>query len=89
VGIIIWQVATRNVLFVFTPALFKWLTVLNWATGIALIWSIFAVVSGIRIWWRPHTSKITMVKFTLVALACLFASWFAVNWRLIGPAHRI
>jgi CubicO group peptidase (beta-lactamase class C family) len=89
VGIIIWQVATRNVLFVFTPALFKWLTVLNWATGIALIWSIFAVVSGVRIWWRPHTSKITMVKFTLVALACLFASWFAVNWRLIGPAHRI
>jgi CubicO group peptidase (beta-lactamase class C family) len=88
-GIVIWQYATKDVLFVFTPGLFKWLTVLNWATGVALFWSILAVISGIGIWWRPHTRWITIIKFTLVALACLFASWFAVHWRLIGPAHRI
>jgi multisubunit Na+/H+ antiporter MnhE subunit len=32
---------------------------------------------------------ITKVKFTLVGLACLFLSWFALYWHVIGPAHRI
>ncbi len=33
--------------------------------------------------------KITKVKFSLVALACLFLSWFAIHWNIIGPATRL
>jgi CubicO group peptidase (beta-lactamase class C family) len=72
-----------------TPEWFRWFTIINWVTGVALLLSLLAVLSGIRIWWRPHTRWITMLKFTLVALACLFLSWFAVHWNVIGPARRI
>jgi CubicO group peptidase (beta-lactamase class C family) len=72
-----------------TPAWFPWLTAMNWATGLALALSLFAVVSGTRVWWRENLRWITKVKFSLVGLACLILSWFAVHWNLIGPAHRI
>lgn len=72
-----------------TPAWFFWFQVINWATAIALLLSVFAVVSGIRIWQRGELRWITKVKFTLVALACLMLSYVAVHWNLIGPAHRI
>jgi hypothetical protein len=55
---------------------------------IAVILSVFAVMSAVRIWLRPATSRISQVKFTLVALACLYFSWFAVHWHLITPIHR-
>jgi uncharacterized membrane protein YfcA len=72
-----------------TPEWFRWFEVMNWVTGVALFLSLFAIISGIRIWWRPHTRWITMLKFSLVGAACLILSWFAVYWHLIGPAHRI
>jgi hypothetical protein len=43
----------------------------------------------VTIWWREGMRWITKVKFTLVGLACLFLSWFALHWHVIGPAHRI
>ena len=72
-----------------TPDWFKWFVLTNWATCVALFFSFFAVIAGIRIWWRDELRWITKVKFTLVSLACLILSWFAVHWNLIGPAHRI
>ena len=51
--------------------------------------SLFAVISGIRIWWRPHTRWITKIKFTLVGVACVVLSLFAAYYHLIGPAQRI
>ncbi len=72
-----------------TPAWYRWFVVINWVTGVALLLSVFALISAIRIWWRPHTRWITMVKFTLVGAACLILSLFAAYYRLIGPAHRI
>jgi CubicO group peptidase (beta-lactamase class C family) len=71
------------------PEWFKWFVVLNWATGVALLLSLFAVISAIRIWTRDPLRWITRVKFTLVGVACLLLSWWAVHWNLIGPAHRI
>ena len=71
-----------------TPEWFRWFAVINWVTGFAILLSLFAVISGIRIWFRPHTRWITMVKFTLVgAAACV--SLLAVHYHLIGPARRI
>ncbi len=72
-----------------TPAWYPWFTAMNWATGVAMFLSLFAVFSAIRIWFRDDTRWITQVKFTLVGVACALLSWFAFNWHLIGPDHRI
>ncbi len=72
-----------------TPDWYRWFAVANWVTGFALLLSVFAVISAIRIWFRPHTRWITMVKFTLVGIACVVLSLFAVYYHLIGPARRI
>ena len=72
-----------------TPEWYWWFTVVNWVTGVAILLSIFAVISAIRIWWRPHTRRITMVKFTLVGAACAILSLYAAYYHLIGPARRI
>jgi CubicO group peptidase (beta-lactamase class C family) len=55
--------------------------------GIAL--SVFAVLSAARAWRRHAVSSISRIKFTLVALACVFLSWFTVHWNLITPIHRL
>jgi hypothetical protein len=62
---------------------------MNWVTALCILFSVFAVVSGIRVWWRDNLRTITRVKFSLVGLSCLILSWFAIHWNLIGPAHRI
>lgn len=72
-----------------TPQWFKWFVAVNWATGVSLFFSLFAVLAAIRIWRRAPLRWITKVKFSLVGLACLILSWMAVHWNLIGPAHRI
>ena len=71
------------------PSWFKWFVLENWVTGLALLLSLFAILSGVRIWWRKELRWITRLKFALVAAACLILSWFAICWHLIGPAHRI
>jgi hypothetical protein len=71
------------------PDWFKWFVLMNWATGIAMFFSFFAIVAGIRIWWRDQIRWITMIKFSLVGLSCLILCWFAWHWNIIGPAHRI
>jgi CubicO group peptidase (beta-lactamase class C family) len=55
---------------------------------IAVVLSVFAVFSAVRIWRRPAISKISQIKFTLVGIACAYASWFAIHWHLITPVHR-
>ncbi|HUH63050.1 MAG TPA: serine hydrolase domain-containing protein [Terracidiphilus sp.] len=72
-----------------TPDWFKWFVLMNWATAIALFFSVFAVIAGIRIWWRGQVRRITRIKFSLVGLSCLILSWFSIVWHVIGPAHRI
>lgn len=37
---------------------------------------------------RDPLRAITRLKFTLVALACVFFSWFVIAFHLIGSAHR-
>jgi hypothetical protein len=55
---------------------------------IAVLSSLFTVVSTVRVWRRPATRRMSQIKFTLVGLACLFLSWFVVHWNVIGPIHR-
>jgi len=72
-----------------TPSWFKWFALINWVTALALLLSLFAAVSAIRIWRRENLRWITKVKFSLVGLACVILSWVAFHWHLIGPSHRI
>jgi hypothetical protein len=70
----------------------EWATgflLLNWAVGLCLLLSVFAIVAGVRIWQRNDLRMITRVKFTLVGASCAFLAWFAIHWRLLGPVTRI
>jgi CubicO group peptidase (beta-lactamase class C family) len=66
----------------------KWFLVGDTLFVIAIVSSLFTLLSAVRIWSRPATSRISQVKFTLVALACVYFSWFAFHWHLITPVHR-
>ncbi|HTD73658.1 MAG TPA: serine hydrolase domain-containing protein [Steroidobacteraceae bacterium] len=56
--------------------------------ALAILLSAFVAASAVRIWLRPSISRISQVKFTLVALACVYFSWCAIHWHLITPVHR-
>lgn len=71
-----------------TSAWDKYFYLINVVTVLAMLFSIFAIISGIRVWKVTDLRKITKTKFSLVALACLFLSVFAICWHLIGPATR-
>lgn len=71
-----------------TPAWFKWMALENFVATLAIVASTLAVVAGVQI-WREHLRLITKLKFSLVALACLFMSWFAIHWHILGPTNRI
>jgi CubicO group peptidase (beta-lactamase class C family) len=61
---------------------------ITWFSGLAALFSIFALLAGIRIWMRSDVRLISRIKFSLVALACVFLTWYAIHWNLIGPIHR-
>jgi CubicO group peptidase (beta-lactamase class C family) len=71
-----------------TPAWFKWFVLENFVAMLAIVISTLAVIAGIDAWGR-NIRVITKLKFTFVALACAFLSWFAIHWHIIGPTHRI
>ena len=66
----------------------KYFVLMNWLTGLAIFFSLFAIIAGLRIWRRADIRTISRIKFSLVALACVFLIWFSIHWNLIGPAHR-
>jgi CubicO group peptidase (beta-lactamase class C family) len=71
-----------------TPAWFKWMALENFVATLAIVASTLTLVAGIEI-WRENLRFITKLKFSLVALASLFMSWFAIHWHILGPTHRI
>ena len=60
----------------------------NFVTMLAIVISTLAVIAGIDSWGR-NIRVITKLKFTFVALAVAFLSWFAIHWHIIGPTNRI
>ena len=71
-----------------THAIDKYFVMMNMVTGIAILLSVFSAYAGMRVWRRPDIRYISKLKFSLVAAACVFLTWFSVHWHLIGPAHR-
>lgn len=66
----------------------KYFVLINWLTGFSIFFSLFAILAGLRIWRRHDIRTISRIKFSLVALACLFLVWFSIHWNVLGPAHR-
>ena len=71
-----------------THATDKYFVICNLLTAIAIFFSLFALISGIRTWGHRDLRRFSQIKFSLVALACVFLTWFAIHWNLIGPAYR-
>ena len=80
--------ATGDDLMPPTPAWFKWFALENFVAMVAIVISTLAIIAGIKAWGR-RLRFITRLKFSIVALACAFLSWFAIHWHVIGPTHRI
>jgi hypothetical protein len=72
-----------------TAAWDKYFYLINVVTAVAIFFSVLAIFSGLLAWLRNDLRAITKVKFSLVALACLFLMWFAIHWNIIGPATRL
>lgn len=71
-----------------TPAWYKWFALENLVAMVSVVVSTLAVIAGIKSWGRD-LRLITRLKFSFVALACAFMSWFAIHWHIIGPTSRI
>ncbi len=71
-----------------THALDKYFVMMNMVTSAAILLSCLAAFAGLRVWRRSDIRFISKLKFSLVAAACVFLTWFSVHWHLIGAAHR-
>jgi len=70
------------------PKIESYFSLITWFSVAAAFFSIFAVIAGIRVWRRANVRFISRLKFSLVALACVFLTWYSIHWNLIGPIHR-
>jgi CubicO group peptidase (beta-lactamase class C family) len=66
----------------------RYFWLITWFSGLAIFFSIFALVAGVRVWRRAELRTISRVKFSLVAAACVFLTWCSIHWNLLGPIHR-
>jgi CubicO group peptidase (beta-lactamase class C family) len=70
------------------PVIERYFYLITGFSILAALFSIVALIAGIRIWMRSGVRTISRVKFSLVALACVFLTWYSIHWNLIGPIHR-
>jgi CubicO group peptidase (beta-lactamase class C family) len=70
------------------PVIQRYFSLITWLSALAVFFSIFALVAGLRIWTRGDVRTISRIKFSLVAAACVFLTWYSIHWNLIGPIHR-
>jgi hypothetical protein len=63
----------------------KYFVLMDVVVAMALLISLFAVISAIRIWFKSDLRAITKVKYSFVGVACVVLCWFAIHWHLIGP----
>jgi len=70
------------------PVIQRYFSLITWFSALAAFFSIFALVAGLRVWTRSEVRTISRVKFSLVAAACVFLTWYSIHWNLIGPIHR-
>jgi CubicO group peptidase (beta-lactamase class C family) len=70
-----------------TSAWDKYFVLMNFVTVFALGLSLFVTFSAVRTWGRVKLRQITRVKYAVVAIACVYLSWFSLHWHLLGPVR--
>ncbi|MGB8535729.1 MAG: serine hydrolase domain-containing protein [Acidobacteriaceae bacterium] len=70
-----------------TSAWDKYFVLMNFVTVFALGLSLFVILSAVRTWGRVQLRRITRVKYAVVAIACMYFSWFSLHWHLLGPVR--
>jgi CubicO group peptidase (beta-lactamase class C family) len=70
-----------------TSAWDKYFVLMNFVTVFALGLSLFVIFSSMRTWGRVKLRQITRVKYAVVAIACVYLSWFSLHWHLLGPVR--
>jgi len=70
------------------PVIQRYFSLITWFSALAALFSIFALIAGVRIWRRADVRTISRLKFSLVAAACVFLTWYSIHWNLIGPIRR-
>jgi len=70
------------------PVIQRYFSLITWFSALAALFSIIALIAGMRIWRRADVRTISRLKFSLVAAACVFLTWYSIHWNLIGPIHR-
>jgi hypothetical protein len=70
-----------------TSAWDKYFVLMNFVTVFALGFSLPVIFSAVRTWGRVKLRRITRVKFAVVAIACVYLSWFSLHWHLFGPVR--
>lgn len=78
--------ATSDTLMPPTYAWDKYFVLINVVVALAIVLSLFAAMSALRIWREP-VRAITKVKFSLVGVACLVFCWISIHWHLLGPVR--
>jgi CubicO group peptidase (beta-lactamase class C family) len=70
------------------PVIQRYFSLITWFSVLGVFFSIFALVAGVRIWTRADVRTVSRIKFSLVAAACVFLTWYSIHWNLIGPIRR-
>jgi CubicO group peptidase (beta-lactamase class C family) len=70
-----------------TRAFDKYFVIQNIFAVFAIFFSLWAVFSAISAWLR-NLRLITKIKFSFVAVACLYLVYFSLHYNILGPAHR-
>jgi CubicO group peptidase (beta-lactamase class C family) len=66
----------------------KYFVAFNVLAGLAIFFSLLVVRATIKVLPQKEIRPISRLKFSLIALACAFLTWFSIHWNLIGPTHR-
>ena len=72
-----------------TSAWDKYFLLADVLSAVAIGLSAFAVASTIAVWRLPAVRRMSQIKYTLVAIACVFLTWFVLHWNVLGPIHRL
>jgi hypothetical protein len=70
-----------------TSAWDKYFVLMNFVTAFALGLSLFVIFSAVRTCGRVILRRLTRVKYVVVAMACVYLSWFSLHWHLLGPVR--
>ncbi len=62
----------------------KWFVLMNILVGVAMLLTVWTVVTASRLFQSGHVLNATKLKLAVVAASCLVMAWVAVHFHMIG-----